>query len=62
MTGAEFRRQRRRLGITQVELAKRLGVHSVTLSRWETDAHPIPEAAAQLVQLLKKPVKKGNAR
>jgi len=53
MTGEEFRRHRRRLGFTQVGLAQRIGVHEITISRWERDVVVIPNPVAQLVQLLK---------
>ncbi len=53
MTGEEFRRHRRRLGFTQVGLAQRIGVHEITISRWERDVVAIPEPVAQLVRLLK---------
>jgi transcriptional regulator with XRE-family HTH domain len=58
MKGSILRRHRKRLGHTQVELAARLGVHVITLSRWETGARAIPKTIATLVQLLKKPVRK----
>lgn len=53
MTGEEFRRHRRRLGFTQVGLAQRIGVHEITISRWERDVVAIPEPVTQLVRLLK---------
>ncbi len=53
MTGEEFRRRRRRLGFTQVGLAQRIGVHEITISRWERDVVAIPEPVGQLVRLLK---------
>jgi len=51
MTGAEVRRHRRRLGFTQVQLAKQLGVHPVTVSRWE-NGWLMPKAVAALLPLL----------
>jgi len=54
VNGDEFRQHRRRLGLTQVQLAARLGVHPITLSRWERDrVKRIPEPAAKLIRLLK---------
>jgi transcriptional regulator with XRE-family HTH domain len=52
MSGEEFRRHRRRLGFTQVGLAERIGVHEITISRWERDVVAIPEPVAQLVRLI----------
>ncbi len=52
MMGADLRRVRAHLGETQVQLARRLGVHEITLSRWETGKSRIPAAVAQLLQLL----------
>ena len=52
MTGAALKRQRQRLGLTQVELAKRLEVHEITLVRWEMDRVKIPKIAAMAVALL----------
>lgn len=34
-TGDEIRRLRERLGVSQVELARRLGVDGISVSRWE---------------------------
>jgi DNA-binding transcriptional regulator YiaG len=53
MSGEELRRHRRRLGLTQVQLAAELDVHPITLSRWERDVVQIPEAIARLMRLLK---------
>jgi transcriptional regulator with XRE-family HTH domain len=47
MTGSEMKVIRKRMGLTQAELAFRLGVHPNTLSRFERDAEAIP----QLVKL-----------
>jgi transcriptional regulator with XRE-family HTH domain len=53
MTGEQFRRQRKQLGLTQVVLAERIGVHEITISRWERDVVAVPGPVAQLVLLLK---------
>lgn len=36
MTGKEFRRRRKALGLKQQQLADELGVAGETISRWET--------------------------
>lgn len=50
MTPARLKRIRRELGLTQEELAHRLGVRRVTVARWETGARGIAEPIARLVQ------------
>jgi DNA-binding transcriptional regulator YiaG len=52
MKGAELRRIRKRLGLTQVELADRMGVHWNTIARWERNVVRITEPSARLVRLL----------
>ena len=52
MTGAEVREIRRRLGLSQAAFAELVGVHWVTVSRWETGAMGIREATARLMRLL----------
>jgi transcriptional regulator with XRE-family HTH domain len=47
---AEFVRIREALGLTQAELAEEIGVHRVTVARWETGDRNIPEPVARLVQ------------
>jgi transcriptional regulator with XRE-family HTH domain len=42
MTGNDLKLWRKRLGITQVNLAKMLGTYQVTIARWETGARKIP--------------------
>jgi transcriptional regulator with XRE-family HTH domain len=41
MTAMEIRHLRKSLGWNQAELAKRLGVNIMTISRWETDQRKI---------------------
>ena len=52
VNGAEVRRARTRLGLKQTELAARVGVHPITVSRWERDEVRIPEPTARLLRLL----------
>jgi len=54
MTGKEFRKLRDRLGINQPELAELLGVHEISISRYETGTRQISEPVAKLLQLLVK--------
>lgn len=62
MKGAELRQHRMRLGLTQKEMAERIGVHSNSLARMERDEMTISEPVARLVSLLPedKPKRKGR--
>jgi transcriptional regulator with XRE-family HTH domain len=42
MDGAELKKRREALEMTQEELAKELGVDSMTVSRWERGTRSIP--------------------
>jgi transcriptional regulator with XRE-family HTH domain len=50
--GAEVRRVRTRLGLTQREFAERVGVIPNTVARWERDEAAIGSTAAILIRLL----------
>jgi transcriptional regulator with XRE-family HTH domain len=52
MDGEELKAARARLGFTQAQLAAELGVHAMTVSKWETGQRGIPEPVARLVQRL----------
>lgn len=54
MSPRTWRRLRLKLGLTQAELAKILGMssNSIHISRYETGAQPIPEARARHLKLL----------
>jgi DNA-binding transcriptional regulator YiaG len=54
VTGEELRRLRTRLGLTQGQFGQRLGVHLVTICRWETNRVRIPEPIAKLVRFVMK--------
>ena len=41
MTPAEMKQKRALLGWTQTQLARALGVHKITVAKWETGAWPI---------------------
>jgi transcriptional regulator with XRE-family HTH domain len=51
MTNTDLRRLRRRLGLTQHQLADAIGVRMMTLSRWETGWNPISPLAATALTL-----------
>ena len=52
MTGEALRRLRRRLGLTQVQLAARVGTRANTIYRWEAGLVGIGEVQARLLRLL----------
>lgn len=50
MDAKTVKRIRQQVGLTQVELAESLGVHRVTVAKWETGALPVPRMAAILLR------------
>jgi transcriptional regulator with XRE-family HTH domain len=54
MIGAELKRCRERLRLTQAAMAKQIGVHSNSLARMERDNMTISEPVAKLVRLIVK--------
>ena len=54
MTGQELQALRTRLGLTQEELGKKLGVRENTIWRWENEHHRIPETVAKLLEFIRK--------
>lgn len=54
MTGAELKRCRERLKLTQVAMAKEIGIHPNSLARMERGNMTISEPVAKLVQLIVK--------
>lgn len=52
MTPDDLRRFRDQRGWSQAELARRLGVHFTTVSRWEAGNRTIPELAAKALRTL----------
>ncbi len=52
MTGRQLRQLRHRLGLTQVQLAARVGVTERTVIRWERDHVRITAPMAKLLQML----------
>lgn len=52
MTAGELASIRHGLGVTQQALAEALGVHRVSVARWETGAVPITARTAIAVRLI----------
>lgn len=52
MTPRELKALRAKLGISQQALADQLGVHIMTVWRWEAGKTPISQLAAKLIQTL----------
>jgi transcriptional regulator with XRE-family HTH domain len=59
MTPEEFKAERQRLGLTQAQLAKLIGLYPLTISKYERGDRAIPNPTAMLMRLLKPPVRKG---
>ena len=57
MTREELKALRARLGLTQDELAEKVGVARNTINRWEMGIRRIPEPVARLMDYLTKEVK-----
>jgi DNA-binding transcriptional regulator YiaG len=51
MSPQQFRNVLRRLGVNQVQAAKRLGVNPRTVRRWVAGDSRIPESVSLLLQL-----------
>jgi transcriptional regulator with XRE-family HTH domain len=47
-----FRRKRERLGLTQEEMAKRLGKNRITIIRYESGETPIPKAIEMALKIV----------
>ncbi len=52
LTGEEFRFLRKEMRLKASELASIMGVHKVTVSRWETNAEPIGPSADRLLRYI----------
>jgi len=50
MTPKDLKRIRQKLGLTQEDLAERLGVTRITVGRWETGMRRITEPMARLIK------------
>ncbi len=54
MSGRELKAARKRLGLTQAELAKAVGVQRVTVARWEARLRKIPPMLTLAMKTLSK--------
>jgi DNA-binding transcriptional regulator YiaG len=52
MTPDEVRRARKALGLSQSKFAELLGVHLVTVKKWETGAQGLRTTSERLIRLL----------
>lgn len=52
MSPTDVERTRRELGLTQTELARLLGVHRVTVTRWETGIEKPPAMLSLAMEAL----------
>ena len=52
MKPAELKKARARLGFTQGQLATTLGVHRLSIIRWEAGVHRIPHMLALAIKQL----------
>lgn len=53
VTREELQRLREELGLTQEQLAEEVGVHRVTVARWESGDRGIPEPVARLLEKIR---------
>jgi transcriptional regulator with XRE-family HTH domain len=47
-----FRRKRKGLGLTQENLAKRLGINRMTIIRYESGESPVPKSVEMALKLI----------
>ena len=52
MTPTELRAIRKRLGLTQRQFAELLGVHEVTVAKWEAGMQAIRRTHGKLIELI----------
>jgi transcriptional regulator with XRE-family HTH domain len=60
MTGQELKEWRRKRGLTQMDLARRLGVIRLTVARWETGTRAIPSFLQLALEALENRMQKGG--
>jgi DNA-binding transcriptional regulator YiaG len=56
MTGQDVTKFRARLKLTPQELAEKLGVHRITVQRWENGVVPVPQTVAMAIKWLARKV------
>jgi DNA-binding transcriptional regulator YiaG len=54
VNGGTFQRLRKSLKLTQRQMAARLGVHPITVAKWEANMYPVPKLAVTALRLLTK--------
>jgi DNA-binding transcriptional regulator YiaG len=52
MTAADVKKIRAKLGLTPAQLAEQVGVHVVTVRKWETGLQKVGAAHAKLLRLM----------
>jgi transcriptional regulator with XRE-family HTH domain len=52
MTPADLTAARKSLGLSQGQLAERLGYKRLAVARWETGVHPVPQVVAIAVRCM----------
>ena len=57
MKGADLKKKREELGLTQVELARHLGVQPMTISRWERGQEKIEKLVVRAMRDLERELK-----
>ena len=58
MDNATFKRKRKRLGLTQEELAKRLDINRMTIIRYESGESAVPKPVEMAMKLIEAEEKK----
>lgn len=58
MTPKQLRALRKRLGLTQGQLAAKIGVREHTVYRWEAGIHPIMPHTEAVIRMVQKDTKK----
>ncbi len=57
MTGQELKEWRRMRGLTQEDLARRLGVIRLTVARWETGSRSVPSFLSLALEAMEYQIK-----
>lgn len=60
MTGQDLKEWRRKMGLTQEDLARRLDVIRLTVARWETGTRAIPSFLPLALEALENRMEKGG--